>query len=253
MLLLRGSRWQSLARSGAAALVALVLGACAGGGGTGGAATPSRTGAGAPPSSGANTARTASPDTGGATVAAAASAPAGEPRDPLAGEVEKLVRAAPDRRLERRMLVVELVADWRREAGNDKDSADVIALLRKELSDKLADARAQGLEAGLEILRAEVYDRRARALSRRSFALGKAVIDGAIAEADARARGQQILDEVKTLQAQIRALKDPDRVRVLTNDLQEVSLEATFAITRGATSRRLSDYQSSNSGAPNTR
>jgi len=164
-----------------------------------------------------------------------------------------MVPAAPGQRLERRMLVVELVADWRREAGNDKDSADVIALLRRELSDKLAGAHAQGPDAGLEVVRAEVYDRRARTLSRRSFALGKTVIDGAIADADARIRGQQILDEVKALQPQIRALKNPDRVRVLTNDLQEVSLEASFAIARGATSRRLSDYRSSKSGAPNVR
>lgn len=214
-----------MARRGVGALVALVVGACAGSGGTGGAAT----------------------------AAAPVSAPAGEPGDPMAGEVEKMVRAAPDQRRERRTLVVELVADWRREAGDDKDSADVIALLRGELSDKLAAARAQGPDTGLEILRAEVYDRRARALSRRSFALGKAVIDGAIADADARTRGQQILDEVKALQVQIRALKNPDRVRVLTNDLQEVSLEATFAIARGATSRRLGDYQASKSGAPDVR
>lgn len=49
---------------------------------------------------------------------------------------------------------------------------------------------------------------------------------------------------------QIRALHDLDRVRTLSRDLEEVSLEATFAIGRGPTSRRLSDYQMQKSGTP---
>ncbi len=52
------------------------------------------------------------------------------------------------------------------------------------------------------------------------------------------------------LMPQIRALHDLDRVRTLSRDLEEVSLEATFAIGRGPTSRRLSDYQMQKSGTP---
>jgi hypothetical protein len=144
-------------------------------------------------------------------------------------------------------------AGWRREAGQDKDAEAIVALLRHELSGKLAVARGGAAGAELEVVRAEVYDRRARALSRRSFALGKAVVDGAITDAEARSTGEQILQEVAALRTQVRALRDPDRVRVLSRDLEEVSLEASFAIGRGPTSRRLSDDQAQKSGAPAVR
>jgi len=48
---------------------------------------------------------------------------------------------------------------------------------------------------------------------------------------------------VAPLRAQIRALRDPEVAQRLSRDLEEVSLEATYAIARGAMSRRLSDYQ----------
>jgi hypothetical protein len=43
-------------------------------------------------------------------------------------------------------------------------------------------------------------------------------------------------------------------VRVLSRDLEEVSLEASFAIAGGGPmTRRLSDYQARKPGAPNVR
>ena len=129
----------------------------------------------------------------------------------------------------------------------------MLALLRTELAAKLTAVRGRAPDAMLEVLRAEIYDRRARSLSRRSFALGKAVIDGAITDSVARSDAEQILREVAALQSQVRALHEPERVRVLSGDLQEVSLEASFAIARGPTSRRLDDYRSSHSGTSKER
>lgn len=170
------------------------------------------------------------------------------------GEIESLLGpVAPANRAELHALSSELAADWTREADHDKDADAIVAILRRELAAKLAAARGSAADAELEVMRAEVYDRRARALSRRSFALGKAVIDGTITDAAARGTGEQVLHEVAALMPQVRALRDRERVRVLSGDLQEVSLEATFAIERGATSRRLSDYQSSRPGAPDVR
>jgi hypothetical protein len=146
-------------------------------------------------------------------------------------------------------LAVELAADWTREAGHDHDAADVLALLRRELAAKLLAVRGSASGAEIDVMRGEVYDRRARALSRRSFTLGKGVIDGTIPDATARTAGHQILREVAALMPQIRALHDPARVRVLSGDLQEVSLEATFAVDRGGMSRRLSDYRSTRTPA----
>ncbi|HEX8108375.1 MAG TPA: hypothetical protein VF516_11640 [Kofleriaceae bacterium] len=156
---------------------------------------------------------------------------------------------AQTQQVELHQLAGDLAADWRREAGNDKDAADVLALLRSELATKLTAARGHASDANLEVLRAEVYDRRARALSRRSLALGKAVIDGAIDDAAGRRDGEQILREVAVLARQVHALHDPERVRVLSAALQEVSLEASFAVARGPTSRRLDDYRTSRQGA----
>jgi hypothetical protein len=181
--------------------------------------------------------------------AGAGTAPAAAPS--LVVEIEALVSgheaAAPP---ELHALAVELAADWTREAGHDRDAAEVLALLRRELAAKLMAVHGSASGAEIDVMRGEVYDRRTRALSRRSFTLGKGVIDGTIAEATARTAGHQILGEVAALMPQIRALRDPERVRVLSGDLQEVSLEATFAVDRGAMSRRLSDYQSTRTHAP---
>jgi hypothetical protein len=175
--------------------------------------------------------------------------------DALAGEIEAMATGVgAAQRGELRSLASELAADWRREAGRDKDAEAIVAVLRTELSGKLAAARGGAADAELEVLRAEVCDRRARALSRRSLALGKAVVDGAIAAAEARSAGEQIRRDVTALTPQIRALHDPDRVRVLSRDLEEVSLEASFAIAGGGpTTRRLSDYQARKPGAPHVR
>lgn len=174
--------------------------------------------------------------TGGGDAASTAAPPA----PALVADIEAMVaEPAAGERGELHSLAAELATDWTREAGTDRDAADVLALLRRELADRLAAARGAELDA----LRAEVCDRRARELSRRSLTLGQAVIDGAIDDDAARAAGRQILREVAALMPQVRALRDAERARVLSGDLQEVSLEASFAVDRGAMSRRLSDYR----------
>jgi hypothetical protein len=185
----------------------------------------------------------------GPTGPTGSATPAGSGADPHVAVIEGLLAPVEaEHRDEAAALAAELAADWLREAAGDKDADAILALLRDELAAKLA-GRSSGDQ--LEIVRAQVYDRRARALGRRSLALGKAVIDGAVTDAEARARGEQILHELAPLAARVRALRDPEVVRVLARDLEEVGLEATYAIERGAMSRRLSDYQAEK-GAPGT-
>jgi hypothetical protein len=183
-------------------------------------------------------------------LAAGSAAPAASADDSLAAEIAAMAApVVPPQQTELHQLADELAADWQREAGHDKDAADILALLRSELATKLTAARPHAPDATLEVLRAEVYDRRGRELSRRSFALGKAVIDGTIDDAAAHSDGEQIQREVAALARQVRALRDPERAHVLSVALQEVSLEASFAIARGPTSRRLDDYRTSRQGA----
>jgi len=250
---MRNRRACSRSRPAGALVAVLLIGACSAdraGSPSAGAASPGAgsTGAAAPSAdpAGSPGAASASPGSG---ASSSGSEPAG---DALAGEIEaQATGVEPANRAELASLAAELAADWRREAGRDKDTDAIVALLRRELSDKLAAARGGPAGAELEVVRAEVCDRRARALSRRSLALGKAVVDGAIAAAEARGAGEQLRRDVAALMPRIRALRDPDRVRALSRDLQEVSIEASFAITGGGpTSRRLGDYQAQKPGAP---
>ena len=243
---MRSRRASSRQRAAAALLPLLLLGGACGAmrSGSAGAGSGSASAGSGSASAGSGSAGSGAGSAGEGMAARAA----------LVGEIEAMlapVEAA--RRAELRALASELAADWAREAGHDPDADPIVDVLRRELAAKLTAVRGSATDAGLEVVRAEVYDRRARALSRRSFELGKAVIDGAITDSAARDAGEQILHEVAALVPQVRALRDPERVRVLSGDLQEVSLEATFALERGATSRRLSDYRSSRSGAPEVR
>lgn len=170
----------------------------------------------------------------------------------LVADLEGQLAPTPDRG-ELHALATELVVDWQREAGDDADAPAVMALLRRELADQLAALRGRPFEVQLELVRAEVLARRVRGLGRRSLLLGKAVIDGAIPDPEARTAGEQLTREVAALAPRIRALRDPERARALASELAEVSLEATYAVARGAMSPRLGAYQASRAAAPDAR
>lgn len=132
-----------------------------------------------------------------------------------------------------------LADDWLREAGDNELSQQVIELLRTEL---LAAASPPAPDARRDLLEAEVIDLELRPLSFEGYELGKAVVDGAVIDADATARGREILARVEALGPRVRALWDAERRRALQRRLEEVMLEGLYAVERKAMSHRLGLY-----------
>lgn len=142
-----------------------------------------------------------------------------------------------------------LLSDWLREAGDDDTAADTLDILRQDF---LAKIQGKSAAERLQVLTIETLDRRVRALGRDSFALGTRVIDGAIARNQARARGQDLMHQADTLAEEVRAVGDPSATEPLRRELEEISLEALYAIEQKAMSHRLSRYaqQGQNRSAP---
>ena len=137
-------------------------------------------------------------------------------------------------------LVDELVDDWQREAGDGADAPAILALLRREFLDQAA-ARDEARRH--DLLLEHMLDRRIRRASVRSWELGRRVVDGTIAADQARDQGEALMNVAKDIAPRIRELADAEVVARLQRDLQEVTLEALYAIERKAMSRRLDDYR----------
>lgn len=138
-------------------------------------------------------------------------------------------------------LLDELVTEWDCEAGSDGDAPAVLDRLRRDF--EVALAGKLGVSR-LDAVLAEVLDRRIRRLGAQTFELGKRLIDGAVARDDARIRALAMMTDIEAVAADVRALTDvPARTR-LGRDLQEVSMEALFAIEGQAMSLRLSHHAS---------
>lgn len=143
-------------------------------------------------------------------------------------------------------LLAELCRDWVREAGSSGKADDVLAILRDDL------ARATGglgPRERLAVLEAEVLDRRLRVLSRQSLALGKEVVDRAVDDATARERGKALLEKAEALSPEIDAIAATDRRPALRRQLEEIVLEALYAVERKAMSARLDRYARDQQGA----
>lgn len=170
--------------------------------------------------------------------------------DPLVREVESatLDGRAADEAPAARAELVELVRDWRREAGSDADAPAVIAMLRRELLEKL-DGKPPA--ARRDVLRVESLERRVRALSVKSYALGQQVLDGKIPDEPARVEGQALMDAADALAPRLAAVVDEAAREVLRRDLNDVRLEALYAVDRKIMSLRLNRYAGDRRGAPN--
>ncbi|HEX7838892.1 MAG TPA: hypothetical protein VF469_15550 [Kofleriaceae bacterium] len=140
-----------------------------------------------------------------------------------------------------RELLDELVRDWLREAGTDDDAPAVIDLLRKDFNATVAGKPGP---ARLEVVRAQVLDRRIRRLGVQTFALGKQLVDGGVSRDEARSRGEALMKEIDAVASQVRALADAGARARLGRDLQEASMEALYAIEGKAMSLRLNHYAS---------
>jgi hypothetical protein len=140
-----------------------------------------------------------------------------------------------DRQAEGQALIEDLVSDWTREAATSSDPAGVLRFLRQDLE----DLRGGPSDADpLTPLRIAVARRRADRLSVATFGLGKAVLAGSIDDAEAKRQGRALLDQVEQLAAEVRRLPD-ERTAALRRELGDSSLEARYAMERGALSLRL--------------
>ncbi|MBH24282.1 MAG: hypothetical protein CMH57_07515 [Myxococcales bacterium] len=143
--------------------------------------------------------------------------------------------------------ITELATDWLREAGGGATHDATLQILFDDLRDDLARHSPD------DLLTRYVVERRVRALSRRSLALGEQVLAGELSDDDARSAGEALLNEVEALSPQVKALTDDDPfVRALKKTFQQVSLEALYAIHREVMSARLQalDAEASDEAPP---
>jgi hypothetical protein len=137
-----------------------------------------------------------------------------------------------------------LEADWAREAEGTPDPAAVHRFQREDL-----DARLAGRDgaARLDAFRAHVLARKVDRLGARTFALGRAILDGSAGD-DARSRGEALRHEADGLAAELAGLPPDPALEPTRRALADAAVEAVFAIERGAMSPRLAREQGG--GAP---
>jgi hypothetical protein len=84
--------------------------------------------------------------------------------------------------------------------------------------------------------------RRIGQLGMRSYELGSQLVDNRIDASEARTQGESLLREVDELTPEVKAIQDSDAQRRLMRDLNEVRMEALYAVERKAMSLRLNRY-----------
>ncbi|HZS39229.1 MAG TPA: hypothetical protein VFF06_20500 [Polyangia bacterium] len=160
----------------------------------------------------------------------------------VAAELERSLLAGLDgkQRDDGARLATELAADWAREANSDPDPPAVLEVQRADL-----DAAVSGKtpQQRLDVLRAQVVERKINRASVATWALGTGVVDGKIAGDAARAEGQKLLAQIDALTADVKTLADADTSKRLMRDLNEARMEALYAVERKAMSLRLNRYQ----------
>lgn len=151
-------------------------------------------------------------------------------RDPL---VDKWLASFPATDANTQLLVT-LIADWRREAGNDAISAQVIAIKEGDFKSALESRSASEREA---FLHASVLDASLRELERRSLAAGKALKAQTLSEEAAKAEGKALLEAAQALRTQLKALPS-DETHSTLHQLGNLEMEALYLIERKLMSRR---------------
>ncbi len=149
-------------------------------------------------------------------------------------------------------LTLELAGHWLEQANEGQSPEEQRAVLKLLRGDLAAAMKGREAESQGEVLRREVFDRRARKLGRASFALAKAVVDGTSPAEQARPQGQELLARAKTLQDDVLDLRDQDTdaVRSIRRELENVMLEAAYAMDQGPMSLRLSRYAADKGSGP---
>ncbi len=164
--------------------------------------------------------------------------------DQLRQEITALVCDGLDgeMRVNNAALAGELVDDWNREANAGDNEAERKAVLNLLRSDLIAALEGAGAEARTQQLRLEVYDRRVRRLSVQSLTLGKGIIEARIPVEEGRKDGRKLMSQVEALAPALAALAASDRRAYLQRELEQVSMEALYAIEGQAMSHRLSHF-----------
>jgi hypothetical protein len=151
-----------------------------------------------------------------------------------------LAGLAADELARGRALLARLLPYWLDEARAGGALAEqVLTILRDDLEREVQPLAPRDR---LVLLEAEVLDRELRALSNESFALGKHIIDGSVADADARSRGRGLLDRAEALSPKVDAITLEAKRVGLRRQLEDALLEALYAVERKAMSSRLSRY-----------
>ena len=160
----------------------------------------------------------------------------------VTAELSKTVLAElnSEERAEAAPLVKELAADWAREANSASEPQSVLAIQRADLDESMRDKHGSDR---LTVLRVETLQRAINRLSVRSFALGTALVDKRTTPEAARPQGQALMAETDALLPRLHAIGDVDAAKRLQRDLNEVRMEALFAVEGKAMSLRLNRYQ----------
>ena len=140
-----------------------------------------------------------------------------------------------------------LAADWAREADGTPDPAAVLRFQREDL-----EARTAGRDgpARLEALRAHKLSRQVDHLGARTFALGRSILAGDVADGDARTRGEALRKEADALADQLRELPETPDLAPVRQALGDAVMEALFAIEGKAMSPRLAREAGDSAGPP---
>jgi hypothetical protein len=150
----------------------------------------------------------------------------------LAGLSESEARAA-------RAELSEMAVDWLREAGTDKDAPAILDLLRREFAPQLA---GKSPEQRRDVVRSASLERCVRRLSAQSYALGQKIIEKKISAEEARREGEALMAASDALAPRWQAIVDANAKANLQRQIQDVRLEALYAVERKAMSVRLSRY-----------
>ncbi|MFO0747349.1 MAG: hypothetical protein U1F43_17030 [Myxococcota bacterium] len=164
--------------------------------------------------------------------------------DRLAPEV--VARMSDVQATRARGLLRELLSQWAYEAGAHEGSDAIYDILEQDLRTEIA---GKGADQRFDVLWGNVLTRRLRDVSGATFALGQRVIDGTVADAEAKARGRELLSQTEVLAAEVRTIVDGERRLVLERQVQDAMLEALYAIEGKAMSRRLDRYRLDGHGA----
>jgi hypothetical protein len=132
-----------------------------------------------------------------------------------------------------------LTADWLREAAATDAATGhrVLQILTTDMERQLAARPPAEKTAWIE---AVLLQRQVDAVAARTFALGREILDKAVGDDEARARGAALLAEVEALAPRVRAVTDPTLRAPLDQALQDALMEALFAVERKGMSLRLS-------------